>query len=204
MAKRKTRSVSLPPDLDEYASQLDNFSGFVREQLEEHRAAHQMTAEERIQRQLEERKEEKREVEQKEQRLDGEIAELEAKLEHHRGRRNETYEEVLNLFHGVVRKEEQYQEKRIKNGKNPTDLPRDDLLDIYHTCDLHAINPNGVPIGEYVTDDLEDASLPTDVFQTGRDVTEDEVDAAEDLFNGLTPREEHEVEAALDEYFDGE
>ena len=203
MAKRKTRSVSLPPDLDEYASQLDNFSGFVREQLEEHRAAHQMTAEERIQKQLEELEEAKREVETKQQRIDGDIAELEAKLEHHRGRRSETYDEVLNFFHDVVRKEEKFQERRIKNA-NPTEIPTSDLLDIWRSCNLHATNPDGTPVGPHVNDDLEDAGLPTDSFGIAGDASEEDAESAEELFGGLTPREEREVEVALNEYFDGE
>lgn len=203
MAKRQVKSVSLPADLYEYAQSMDNFSGFVRDRLEEHRAANQMTAEERIRREIEELEEERRKLEQKERRVDGEIAELEEKLDYHRGRRNETYEEVLDFFHSLVQVEEEYHEKRIKNG-NPSDIPGDDLLAIYEACDLHSVDGTGRPVGEYVELDLDEAGLPLDALGFGNEATDDETERAEALFEGLTPREEKEVIAALDDYFEGE
>lgn len=174
----------MPADLAQYVDDnIDNFSGFVRTQVEEHRAAHELTPEERIQQQIEELEDEKEAVEEKREKLEEEKQKLEEKLNHRQEKEVSAREAVKGLFADVVQRPPHNQVQSVKSMKD-TVIPNDDLVEIWNDCTMHANGDGTAANGDMVEEDYEAFA--------------DDVD---DLFSGLTPREEDEVDAALDEYF---
>lgn len=183
---RQTRSVSLPAELNEYVdSNMDNFSGWVQEQVREHKAANELTPEERLREELEAIEEEKRAVEEEKQELEDEENEIQRKLSHHQEREQQIRNGVCELFDDVVQRPEKGQERIIRNKAEDIDgITPAAVLGVWDSCTMHAGGDDTSANGSMVDEDYDEYA--------------DEVD---DLFGSMTPREEDEVGDALDDHF---
>lgn len=137
-------SISVTEEQSDYIDSNDSFvlSKFVREKLDEHIAAEQMTAEERLQKRVQEKQDAIDELRQELEEEQEELEELQEKLEYHEEKTQERIDDIVATLEDqrLIRLPQQDREpghKVIQSLASSTGLSPSEFVELVEETNLH-------------------------------------------------------------------